>query len=178
MEAPFKKGEIMAQIESGLVHKRSNTAHKLSKIEAQKKLDESREKDHTMVTGVFRYLEHPGQALRFRFQKYHEDGFPEYELWDGRTYNLPRMIARHLNTEVAYKQYSHLTKDGMHMASGHHTPGRYVGNEATDGLAKNQQAQMFAIKRLPRCEFRPLMFTEDDLDIQPKPDIVQVASVI
>lgn len=165
----------MAQIESGLVQRKEDPSRKLSKGEALKKLHEQKERDKQMVTGVFRYIEHPGQTLRFRFHKYQEDGFPEYELTDGKTYNLPRMIAIHLNNEVAYRQYSHLPGGEMHAAVNSGS-GRYIKNEHTDGLARTVN-NMYAVKRLPRCEFRPLMFMEDDLDLQPKPDLVQVTHV-
>lgn len=129
---------------------------KLSKAEAQKKFETQREKDKELITGVFRYLEHPHGTLRFRYQKYMEDGFPQYELTDGTIYKLPRMVARHLNQNVYYRKYSALDT----------TFGTGTSIEMA-GDGKGRTSGMHSIEKIPRCEFKSLEFMDDDLDYNP-----------
>ena len=59
---------------------------KITKIELGKKLEAMRERDNELVTGIFRYIEHKGGTLRFRYKKYAQDEFKAYELTDGIKY--------------------------------------------------------------------------------------------
>jgi hypothetical protein len=140
-----------------LIERKEEPGRKLTKAEGMKKLDAMKERDQQLVTGVFRYIEHKGGTLRFRFHKYPDDGYPQYELQDGQIYKLPRMVARHLNQNVHYREYKHLDKQmgelGVHAAY-------------NDGRA-NTHERMHVVNKSPRCEFKSLEFMDDDLELNP-----------
>jgi hypothetical protein len=140
-----------------LIQRKEDPDRKLTRAEAQKKLEAQSERDHEMVTGVFRFLEMPGSILRFMFQKYPQDGFVRYELVDGQIYKLPRMVARHLNQNVHYRRYTHLDKKF----------GDQVVQQASLGRSDREQSQMYSIDKIPRCEFKSLEFMDEDLELNP-----------
>lgn len=126
---------------------------KLTKLDVAKKLEASRERDNELVTGIFRYIEHPKGTLRFRYKKYAQDEFKAYELTDGQKYKLPRMVARHLNSNVHYIEYKRLDKNLGEM-------GMIAG--INDGSLQCPE-RMQVTSKVPRCEFRSLEFMDDDL---------------
>lgn len=137
---------------------------KLTKADVAKKIAEEYEKDHEMVSGVFRNLEHKGGTLNFRFKKYKQDNYDEYSLVDGQRYTLPRMVVKHLNNNVHYMKYSRV-KDGV--------PGSLIAAANNDGRIKTND-KMHAIEKDRRCEFIPVDFNQDNTDLMPN-DIVQVS---
>ena len=127
---------------------------KITRAEAGKKIEAQKERDHEMVTGIFKYIERKGGVLRFRFKKYPHDDFQAYELWDGVKYSLPRMVVRHLNNNVHYLEYKRL--QGL---EGDMQQGALNGHMET-----NMAAKMTAVQKVPRCEFRSLEFMDDDIE--------------
>lgn len=70
------------------------------KVEAKKKIEEMRERDSVMVTGVFKNLECQGADLAFWFRKYDEP--PRYfHFYDGQQYTIPKMVVDHINIHTA-----------------------------------------------------------------------------
>lgn len=136
---------------------------------SEKKLDQKalRHRDNEILKGVFRYLEHPGGTLRFHYKKYKEDPFERYELKDGVTYQLPRMVVRHLNTGVGYTEYKHLNAFGGGVIAGKNQ------GAPSGGIAAPED--MWAISKKRRCEFVPLDFIDDASDFVTSP-IVQVTT--
>lgn len=67
----------------------------------------ARKKDHEMVKGIFRFHELPGGEMGFVFKKYFGDKIEKYSMKDGEVYTVPRMVARHLNTNCAYPSYDY-----------------------------------------------------------------------
>ena len=65
------------------------------------------EKDREMVRGIFRYHECPGGMLSFPFYKYKWDELKTYNLKDGEVYEIPRSVAKHLNTNCSYPTYNY-----------------------------------------------------------------------
>ena len=65
------------------------------------------EKDNEMVRGIFRYHECPGGVLGFPYLKYKYDDMQTYNLKDGEVYELPLMVAKHLNTNGWYPSYNY-----------------------------------------------------------------------
>lgn len=135
---------------------------KLTKIEVAKKVEAERERDTELVTGLFRYIEKPGQKLCFKYKKYAQDSNKKYELEDGKRYRIPRMVARHLNQNCFYSEYKRLggamANSDVMMAG--------TGNEDT-------YANMYAVKKHHRTEFRSLEFMDDDINA--KPEIIEIA---
>lgn len=71
-----------------------------------------REKDLKMVKGMFKFYEVPGGEIEFPFLKYKEDGRPKmYKFIDGQVYNIPLMVAKHLNTSGTYDQYGYVPSE-------------------------------------------------------------------
>lgn len=137
----------------------------ISKVEAAKKFDSQRERDLEMVTGMFRFIEKPGQTLHFRFKPpYPGCEFKEYHLEDGKRYRLIRAVARHLNQGCYYVEYKRL--DGPLSRIGSDIMAAGTGNEST-------YANMYGVKKTHRAEFRSLEFMDDD--ISAKPDVLEVA---
>ena len=144
------------------------TKRKLSIAEGQKKLDAQREKDHELLTGIFRFIEHPRGTLEFRYgSPYKGDAYKHYMLTDGMRYKLPRMVVRHLNNEIAYRSYKKLEGEGGDF-------GMHAG--FNDGSVKTA-AHMMEIKKVHRCEFVPLDFMNDENDVMPS-KIVEVQATL
>lgn len=70
--------------------------------EKKKKLKYQYDRDHEIVTGLFRNYEVPGGSLSFSYKKWKKDPVEKYTMIDGEKYKIPRMIAEHLNTNIAY----------------------------------------------------------------------------
>lgn len=146
-----------------MIIERKEEPKKLSKAEAFKKLEEQREKDHELVSGLFKFDEHKGGTLRFRFKKYAKDNYSQWEFTDGKRYRIPRMIAVHLNTNVHYLSYNHLDKNfaetGATFSAAPTEKSRFA-----DGKAPNNHS-MYSIEKVRRCQFIPLEFCADDLGL-------------
>jgi hypothetical protein len=67
-----------------------------------------REKDLKMVKGIFRSFEPRGGQITFCYKKYKEDPLMNFTMKDGETYEVPYMVARHLNTKCAYPKHSNV----------------------------------------------------------------------
>lgn len=109
------------------------TRRKVSREELQK----IKEKDRQLVKGVFRCYEPIGGTMKFSFKKYKEDPVLTLTMRDGETYEVPRMVAKHLNT-CAYPIHSHLQDQNGNPMVG-------VG------------------KTIKRCSFESLEFLVDEL---------------
>lgn len=74
----------------------------------QDEMRKQREADHKVVKGVFRCYEPRGGSFTFSFKKYKGDKTLTYTLVDGETYDVPLMIAKHLNQNCWYPRHSHV----------------------------------------------------------------------
>lgn len=138
---------------------------KMTRGELAKKLDAMHERDNEKVTGIFRYIEHQGGTLRFMFKKYPQDELKKYEFTDGERYQIPRMVARHLNQGIHYTEYKHLDNNFGEQG---------IRGAINDGSGK-LRGHMYATRKVPRCEFRSLEFMDEDLDMVPN-RIIEVTS--
>ena len=132
----------------------------------QKHTAEQYEYDHELLTGKFLNLEHKGQMLSFRFKKYKQDDYAQYQLQDGYTYTLPRMVVEHIKNNVYYRQYKELKglKNDLEVKA-MHMDGRFTSAE-----------QMMEVEKEHRCDFIPLDFTENDRLLRERNKIVEVVS--
>ncbi len=80
-----------------MLTKRKNT----KKITVEE-MNKMKEKDHKMVKGIFRCFEPVGGSFKFSFKKYPGDEVLTYTMVDGCSYEVPVMIAKHLNNNCAY----------------------------------------------------------------------------
>lgn len=118
---------------------------------SKKQLHEERlrklwEEDSKLVRGIFRNHEIPGGNVMFPFRKYKFDPVKEYTLNDGEIYELPRMVATHINNNCSYPVHKHATDDKG-------KPVAIVGS------------------RVQRYSFYPTEFADVDQD-RPKIDII------
>lgn len=90
--------ENMSQVSAPRVRK------KISKEE----MERLRQADHKKVKGVFRCFEPPGGMIKFSFKKYPGDQTTTYTMEDGKIYEVPLMVARHLNSNCFYPVHSHI----------------------------------------------------------------------
>lgn len=65
-------------------------------------------KDNKRVKGIFRCFEPRGGSCRFSFKKYKGDPIMKFDLKDGEVYELPLMVARHLNQNCWYPRHTHV----------------------------------------------------------------------
>ncbi len=72
-----------------------------------------RDRDAEMVKGIFRFYEIPGGYMDFVYKAYKEDPVERYTMYDGEVYTIPLGVARHLNKDGWYPEYSYTPGDGM-----------------------------------------------------------------
>lgn len=94
-----------------------------------------RKKDHKIVKGIFRCYEPRGGSMSFSFKKYPGDEVLDKTMVDGNTYEIPLMLAKHLNQNCWYPKHTHVLD-----ANGH--PSVEVG------------------KKVHRCSFESLEFQD------------------
>jgi len=94
------------------------------------------EKDHRMVKGIFRCYEPRGGSFTFSFKKYKGDQLLKYTMVDGETYDVPLMVAKHLNQNCWYPKHSYV-------------------------MDANGLPTIDAGKQVKRCSFESLEFMED-----------------
>lgn len=70
-----------------------------------------RDKDRQKVKGIFQFHECPGGELSFVFRFYREDPIEKFTLQDGKTYELPLGVARHLNQNGWYPVHHYQTDE-------------------------------------------------------------------
>ena len=108
------------------------------------KIEEERARDHEIVRGIFRFHEVPGGTMTFVFRKYKGDEIFQKTLVDGQIYNLPLMVAKHLNKNCWYPVHDFEVDD------------------------YGRQLHKYRIsKKIRRCSFQSLEFVDTD-DITPE----------
>jgi len=103
----------------------------------QDEMRKNRERDNKIVKGIFRCYEPRGGSFTFSFKKHKGDQVLKYTLVDGETYEIPLMVAQHLNKNCWYPKHSHVLD-----ANGH--PTVEVG------------------QKVKRCSFESLEFYADE----------------
>lgn len=73
--------------------------------EVAEKMKKQIEKDTRIVKGMFKNEELPGAPLSFSFLKYKEVPLKTYTFEDGKAYEVPFMIASHINNSCWYPVY-------------------------------------------------------------------------
>lgn len=96
-----------------------------------------KEKDHKMVKGVFRCYEPIGGSFTFSVKKYKGDEVLTYTMVDGQVYDVPLMVAKHLNQNCWYPEHSHI-------------------------LDANGNPTVAVGKKVKRCSFDSLEFMMDE----------------
>lgn len=84
-----------------------------TKKELEEYLDKIKERDNTLVTGVFRNLEIPGSTIKVCFRINKNEGFKEEYFTDGQEYTIPYAWAIHLDQGCNKYEYSDLSNPTM-----------------------------------------------------------------
>jgi hypothetical protein len=103
---------------------------KLTKGEMVTYQDKIKERDNTLVTGVFRNLEEPGAPIKFPF-RVHKGPINIYTLSDGVIYTIPYALGHHLEHKchkIGYKR-------------GKTIVGGSMGSMSSDGIAAGANTQ-------------------------------------
>lgn len=96
-----------------------------------------RDRDNKLVKGIFRCYEPRGGSFTFSFKKHKGDKVLKFTMVDGETYEVPIMVAKHLNTDCWYPRHAYVL-DAQ-------------GNPVLDHG-----------KKVKRCSFESLEFYEDE----------------
>lgn len=101
--------------------KEITTFGKTKRTEEEKKkssemIETARKADAKLVKGVFKNLECPGGDLQFAYHAYKGEPTRVYHLVDGKEYEIPMGVAKHINRQCKYKRSKHLIdKEGNQM---------------------------------------------------------------
>ena len=83
------------------------------------KFEQMRKEDSRMVKGIFQDNEVKGGSVHFFFRKWKGDPVAEYKLIDGKEYELPLGVVKHLNSGCCYEEHSYLMDpQGKHLKTG------------------------------------------------------------
>ncbi len=77
-------------------------------------MNKLREKDHKIVKGIFRCYEPRGGSFTFSFKQYKGDPVLKFTMVDGDTYEIPLMVAKHLNQNCWYPRHAHVVDANGH----------------------------------------------------------------
>lgn len=113
------------------------------KKERPKNWNYNRDQDREPVKGIFRFHEVPGGTMSFVYKGYNGDNVERYDLIDGQVYTVPLGVAKHLNKNLWYPEYSYVKSEGTYTG---HGPGNV----------------MRATKKVRRCSFQSLEFIDID----------------
>ena len=72
-----------------------------------------RDKDREKVKGMFIFHEVPGGCMSFVYKAYEGDPVERYDFIDGQIYTIPMGVAKHLNQNLWYPEYSYVKSEGM-----------------------------------------------------------------
>lgn len=76
-------------------------------------IEKAKEEDSQIVKGIFKNLECPGGDLQFAYHAYKGESTRVYHMIDGKEYEIPMGVAKHINRQCKYKKSKHLIdKDG------------------------------------------------------------------
>jgi len=83
---------------------------------ASEKLEKARKEDEKLVTGIFENVEAPGAEVTFSYRAYKEHPIRTFTLEDGKSYEIPIGVARHINRQCRYQRAANLIdKEGKPM---------------------------------------------------------------
>lgn len=83
------------------------TKHDPSKKISPEEREKMKKRDHKMVKGTFRCFEPRGGSYTFPYRKWEGEQVCQYTMLDGEVYEVPRMVANHLNDDCWYPVHAH-----------------------------------------------------------------------
>lgn len=132
--------------------------------ELKKNYNSLRERDREKVKGKFIFHEVPGGSMSFCYGPiYRGDETERYDFVDGEVYEIPLGVARHLNKNGWYPEYTFLPGEGV------------FGSVNQGGMAHAEKVTMRLKHKVRRFSFQSLEFV--DIDELPTNNIAEVESV-
>lgn len=134
--------------------KHGSPVHEKKEIESIKHMEDKRktnpqnlryqrDKDRELVKGIFRFHEVPGGCMSFVFKGYKGDEVERFDMVDGQVYTVPLGVAKHLNKNLWYPEYTYVKSEGTY-----------------NGFGPNNA--MKATRKVKRCSFQSLEFIDID----------------
>ena len=88
----------------------------MQKVDASSKnsatLKKMRDRDREKVKGMFKFYEVPGGTLSFVYRAYKGDPVEKYTMIDGKIYEIPLGVAKHLNKNGWYPVHKYAKIEG------------------------------------------------------------------
>jgi len=81
---------------------------KSKKEEVKDKLENNYKEESVLVKGIFKNLEVPNGELEFSYRKYPQDPLRMYKFQDGKEYEIPLYLARHINNDCNEKGFKYI----------------------------------------------------------------------
>lgn len=79
------------------------------KEEAKQKLAEEYKKESKIVKGIFKNLECKGGTAQIAWRKFPQDDVTLFTFEDGKTYDIPLCLAKHINNDCCIQPHEYLT---------------------------------------------------------------------
>ncbi len=113
-----------------------------------KRLEEMRKKNSKLVKGIFRFYEVPNGKLEFVYSEYPGERVQTYRLFDGKIYEIPLGVARHLNKNGSYPVHERKLNDAGEIEEGPSKKVRRFGFQSLDFIDESefQETEVFAIE--------------------------------
>ena len=81
------------------------------KKEAKEKLAKQHEEDSKVVKGIFKNLECKGGTAQFPWRKYPQDEIEMCRFEDGKAYEIPLGLAKHINNDCFIPRHDYLVDE-------------------------------------------------------------------
>lgn len=95
------------------IHIEGRKKNAAEKKKAEELLEKMREEDSKIVSGIFKNLEAPGCNAEFSYKYYKGEPIRTYNLEDGKKYDIPLGVAKHINKQCRYVKHKYLVdKEG------------------------------------------------------------------
>ncbi len=78
------------------------------KKEAKDLIEKQWKEESKLVTGIFKNIECPGGKAEFPYKKFPQDNIMIYSLEDGKQYDIPLAVAKHINNNCAVPTHKYL----------------------------------------------------------------------
>jgi len=132
---------------------KNTKVEKNKKNELAEKLRYMRDRDREKVKGMFKFYEVPGGMMEFSYKAYKEDEVETFALVDGECYSIPLGVAKHLNNNGWYPEYSYVPGEANTQGNAAYSSLSQVGNP-------NKPNMMRMTKKIRRFSFQSLEFMD------------------
>lgn len=137
VEAPI--GEFLNATNNEVIPDESlNGEYTNSKDRMAARLQEMRKRDSKLVKGIFRFYELPNGKLEFVYSQYPGDRVETYKMHDGKIYEIPLGVAKHLNKNGSYPVHERKLNDAGEIEEGPTKKVRRFGFQSLDFVDESE----------------------------------------